>query len=334
LTGFDHTFNHIDKESKGSEEVFMRAPFLLTGLAVLPLIFTTAPALAQPKIPVRAAYVPAVTWLPAWVAQDEGIFAKNGLDVSFTEIQNLGLLPSTLGKQFDVAPSTPPDLIKAAGNGINVVAVAGGFIESSDRRSIEILTKADSGIKKAADLSGKLIATPALGSIMHVATLQWLKKNGVNPTSVRAVEVPFPNMADQLESGRVQAVEAIQPFAGLMMKNGAITLADPILSIADPAMATMWISDKSWATAHKDVIEKWIASLKESITIIDQKPESVRGSLAKYTKLKPEIAARIPIPAYQATIAPKDLVAWIDVLREMGQVSAPISAENLVMPPK
>jgi len=317
----------------------MRArSFVIAGLAAFSLVSMAAPALAQAKAPVktpvRAAYVPAVTWLPAWVAQDQGIFAKNGLDVTFTEIQNLGLLPSTLGKQFDIAPSTPPDLIKAAANGINVVAVAGGFIESSDRRSIEVLTKADSGIKKPSDLTGKLIATPALGSIMHVATLQWLKKNGVDPTSVRAVEVPFPNMSDQLNSGRVAAVEAVQPFAGLMMKGGAITLGDPVLSIADPAMGTMWISDKAWAAAHKEVIAKWVASLDEAIAIIKQKPDSVRGSLAKYTKLKPEIAAGIPIPAYQATIAPEHLATWIDVLRDMGQISAPVSAANLVLSTK
>jgi len=311
----------------------MRVPSLVVaGLTAFSLLsFHNGMALAQTKIPVRAAYVPAVTWLPAWVAQDQGIFAKNGLEVSFTEIQNLGLLPSTLGKQFDIAPSTPPDLIKAAANGINVVAVAGGFIESSQRRSIEVLVKSDSGIKHPSDLSGKIIATPALGSIMHVATIQWLKKNGVNPGSVRAVEVPFPNMADQLKSGRVNAVEAVQPFAGLMMKNGAITLGDPVLSIADPAMGTMWISDKKWANAHKDVVAKWITSLDEAITIIKQKPETVKGSLAKYTKLKPEIAAAIPIPDYRATIDPKDVATWIDVLRDMGQISSSVSANTIVL---
>jgi ABC-type nitrate/sulfonate/bicarbonate transport system substrate-binding protein len=314
----------------------MRLPsFVVAGfVASSVMLVGCGVSFAQTKTPVRAAYVPAVTWLPAWVAQDQGIFAKNGLEVTFTEIQNLGLLPSTLGKQFDIAPSTPPDLIKAAANGINIVAVAGGFIESSQRRSIEVLVSAASGIKTPADLAGKVIATPALGSIMHVATIQWLKKNGVNPASVRAVEVPFPNMADQLKTGRVNAVEAIQPFAGLMMKNGAITLGDPVLSIADPAMGTMWISEKAWANAHKDVIAKWIASLDEAIAIIKQNPKSVRGSLAKYTKLKPEIAAVIPIPDYQATIAPKDVATWIDVLRDMGQISSSVSADNLVISSK
>ena len=53
---------------------------------------------------VRAAYIPVVTWLPAWVAKDKGFFEKNGLDVSLTVTQNLSVLPGTLGRQFDFAP--------------------------------------------------------------------------------------------------------------------------------------------------------------------------------------------------------------------------------------
>jgi hypothetical protein len=46
-------------------------------------------ALAQdkPLTPVRAAYIPVATWLPAWVALDKGIFAKHGLAVSLTQLR-------------------------------------------------------------------------------------------------------------------------------------------------------------------------------------------------------------------------------------------------------
>jgi ABC-type nitrate/sulfonate/bicarbonate transport system substrate-binding protein len=36
----------------------------------------------KPLTPVRAAYVPVATWLPAWVALDRGILAKHGLAVT------------------------------------------------------------------------------------------------------------------------------------------------------------------------------------------------------------------------------------------------------------
>jgi ABC-type nitrate/sulfonate/bicarbonate transport system substrate-binding protein len=74
---------------------------------------------AQDKLTkVRAAYVPVATWLPAWGAKAEGIFEKHGLAVTLTPIQNLSLLPGTVGRQFEFAASTAPDLLKAAAGGL------------------------------------------------------------------------------------------------------------------------------------------------------------------------------------------------------------------------
>src|SRR5882672_7564147 len=50
--------------------------------------------------------------------------------------------------------------------------------------------------------------------------VDWLKKNGVDPASVRAVEVPFPNMPDQLKAKRVDPVESLDPSAGALRANG------------------------------------------------------------------------------------------------------------------
>ena len=50
-----------------------------------------------------------------WVAKE--IFAKHGLDVTLTVAENLSVLPSTVGRQFEFAPSTAPDLLKAVTSG-------------------------------------------------------------------------------------------------------------------------------------------------------------------------------------------------------------------------
>lgn len=58
----------------------------------------SAPAQTPNKAQIRAAYIPVVTWLPAMVALDTGIFDRHGLEVTLSPIQNPGLLPGTLGK--------------------------------------------------------------------------------------------------------------------------------------------------------------------------------------------------------------------------------------------
>jgi hypothetical protein len=39
--------------------------------------------------------------------------------------------------------------------------------------------------------------------------------------------VPFPNMADQLKAGNVDAVEALEPFAGQLLAAGNRSLSRP-----------------------------------------------------------------------------------------------------------
>jgi NitT/TauT family transport system substrate-binding protein len=293
-----------------------------------------SPATAEKLTPVRAAYIPVVSWLPAWVAKEKGIFEKNGLDVTLSVTQNLSVLPGTLGRQFDFAPSTPPDLIKAALAGIDVVAVAGQGIETKDNPSTHLIVRKDSAITSMQDLKGKVIATPALGAIIHVSVLHGLKKNGIDPNSIRAVEVPFPNMPDQLKAGNVDAVEALEPFAGQLLAAGNRSLGDPLLSVGDEVLYTFWISDRKWAADNHAVIEAWIASLEQGKQFMDANPQEARAILAKYTKLPEAVVQKIPFVTFRFRLDPRDFAVWVNVLKDIGQITRSIDENSLVMKTK
>lgn len=281
--------------------------------------------------PVRAAYIPVVTWLPAWVAKDKGIFEKHGLDVSLTATQNLSVLPGTLGRQFDIAPSTSPDLLKAVASGLDVVAVAGEAVETAENPTTRVIVSKDSGITGPKDLAGKIIATPTIGGVIHVAVLYWLKKNGVDPASIRAVEVPFPNMADQLKAKRVDAVESLEPFAGALLAAGNVSVTAPLLAVGREALFPFWIAQGSWAKENGPIIKAWIAALTEAKSFMDAHPEEARTILGKYTKLPENIVQHVPFPTYRFTIAPQELEVWADVLVELGQLTAPVEKTKLVV---
>jgi len=290
-----------------------------------------APATAAQLTPVRAAYIPVVSWLPAWVAKEKGLFEKNGLDVTLSVTQNLSVLPGTLGRQFDFAPSTPPDLIKAVLAGIDVVAVAGQGIETKDNPSTHLIVRKDSAITSMQDLKGKVIATPALGAIIHVSVLHGLKKNGIDPASIRAVEVPFPNMPDQLKAGNVDAVEALEPFAGQLLAAGNRSLGDPLLSVSDEVLYTFWISERKWAADNHAVIDAWVVSLNQAKEFMDANPQEARAILAKYTKLPEAVVQKIPFVAYRFSLDPRDFAVWVNVLKDLGQITRSIDENSLVM---
>jgi NitT/TauT family transport system substrate-binding protein len=303
---------------------------LTTALLLLALLVVAQPAAAQ-KAAVRAAYVPAVTWLDAWVAKDEGYFDKEGLDVSFIVVQNISMVPGTVGKQLDIAPATVIDLINAAGGGLNVVAVAGNHSDVPGAITNAVIARKGSGIKSVKDIAGKTVATPTIGAILHVALLHWLKKEGVDINSIRAVEVPFPNMADQMKAGRVDVAEAVQPFASRMIAAGNISLGDQLLQIANPARSTVWIADRDWAAAHKPIIAKWSTALSEAKAFIQKNPAKARTILARYTKLPPAVTQSIPLPYFEVKLEPQEIDVWVKVLADLGKLRKPLKGADLMI---
>jgi NitT/TauT family transport system substrate-binding protein len=304
------------------------AAMLLTSVCLM------QPAAAAEKIKVRAAYVPAVTWLPAWVAQTQGFFEQEGLEVSLMPVQNISLVPSTLGKQIDIGPATVIDLLKAANGGLDVVAVAGGHSDVEGPSTNSIVVRKDSGIKSAKDLAGKTIATPTIGAILHIALLYWMKQEGVDPNSIRAIEVPFPNMGDQLKAGRVDAVEAVQPFLAKMIADGNIDLGDQLLKVASPARSTLWIADRNWAAANGPILSKWAAALNKANAFIEKNPAEARLAMTKYTKLPEAVIKTIPLPHYSVALTAPEIEVWIKVLGELGQLRKPLDASKLIVTAK
>jgi NitT/TauT family transport system substrate-binding protein len=297
-----------------------------TALGLVPIS-----AHAQDKIPLRVAYTKVITWLPVMIAKDEGIFDKNGLDVTLTAFTQIANLPGTLGKQFDVAPTTAPDMLNAVANGINLAAVAGETIETSANKAYQVLVRADGGIKSPKDLAGKRIAGPGVGSIMHVALVDWVKRDGGDPSGIVGVEVPFPNMMDQLKAGRVDAVEQLEPFVGVMLGNGFKSLGDPLLAIADPILFPYWIADADWARAHRGVIKKFVASLDGALQIVKSDEKKARSILAKYTGLPEAVIARIPIPHYDFGMKPDQLEPYQKLMVRQGYPIDKLDMKKLVV---
>jgi NitT/TauT family transport system substrate-binding protein len=296
----------------------------LVGLAV-----PAAPA--QEIVAVRVAFVPAIPALAAWVAQDKGFFAAQHLAVSMTPVQNVALIPSTLGKQFDIGTATPVDLIKASAGGLAVAAIAGGHLEEAGHETNALVVRKDAGIKSIKDLAGKTVATPSIGAILQVALLHWMMQEGVAATSVRFVEVPFPNVADQMAAGRIDAATAAQPFANRLIEAGNPSLGNELLRIANPALATVWIADRSWALANKPAVERWNAGLRQAASFIEKNPQDARQILAKYTKLPAPVIATVPLPHFEPSLEPSELAVWIGVLRELNQLQKPVDAGAILV---
>lgn len=255
------------------------------------------------------------TMLPFWAAQDQGFFADHGIDdVKLTKVDNVATLPPALGKSFDIVLSTPTLVISSNEQGIPVSWVSGSSVDSVEQKSGELMTMADSGLDKPADLTGKKIGVLNESGTLHIATAYWLQQEGVDLDSIELVQVDGPSQADQLASGRIDAVESVTPFTGQIAAAGAQSLGVPYRSLGDVIAPIMFAAQTSWAEENKDTVEGFRAALEDGAEWIADNEDDARALLQEQTGYPDEVVAAIEFPQFDTTVRTDDLHSWYEAM--------------------
>ena len=180
--------------------VFFNALRSLKAWICLFLLLTTS-TFARAQESIRVSYA---TLSPAYmdhiVAMDRGYLKEEGLNVEVIRAPGGVATPGLLSGQFHFSSSASSALSAAVRGGpVKVVYT------NLSRPSYSLVSiKAD--ITSAKDLVGKKIAINSFGDTGHLSTILYLKKMGVNPSSVLFItvgrnEVRFP----ALRSGAIDA---------------------------------------------------------------------------------------------------------------------------------
>jgi ABC-type nitrate/sulfonate/bicarbonate transport system substrate-binding protein len=289
---------------------------------------------ADGVITLRVAGNSNATVLPFWVAQEKGMFAKHKLEVKYTKIENIATLPPALGTSFDLVLSTPTLVISSNSQGIPIQWVAGSSVDSKETPASFLMVKKDSGITDVTQLRGKTIGVLNETGTLHTATLYWLKKSGVEPSSVKVVQVDGPAQADQLRTGRVQAVETVTPFNGQVQKlGGGVSLGTPYRAMADTIAPIMWAAQTPWAQTNGEAITRFVAALDEARQYIGSDDAGARAVLKKQTGYPDQVVAALTFPQFDTSTRRQDVELWLEAMRAATGFKGDVDVDTLVYTP-
>lgn len=255
--------------------------------------------------------------LPVQVAMAEGIFKKHNLKVEFTKVENISNLPGTLDKSFDIALSVPTTVIAAAQQGIPVTQISGATIDVENNPTGYLIGSKKSGVTSVKQLAGKTLGVQTETGTTHTATKAWLKKEGVDPASVKIIQVDGPAQADQLKAGRIDAVETVMPFATNILHSDpdAVTIGDPYLHLASELSCIVWISTQDFAGKNADVLKDFRAALDDAQQFISGNDEKARQVLKQYTGLPDAAIKSAKLPTYTTEVRPQDMKIWLQAMK-------------------
>ena len=301
---------------------------LIVTLALLSPVAFTVPATAQVPRPIKVGLGPAVDFLPAFVARDQGIFAKHGLDVTLQIVPTPSVVPPMLvSDSVQIAYATPPNILLANEGGLDLVAIAGGARLVKSNAKISFVTRQGVTIEKAEDLKGHRAGVPGFNSIIDMFLRKWLITHNVPVAQVSMVETPMLQMGDLLKSGQIDAATPIEPVRGRIVASGAAVRSVDFFSEVNPdVLGSFWMTTRDWAAKHKTQVAAFRASLLDGIAFIDAHPDEARAIEQKDLGFVD--------PTAMATFATKletkdfDFVAKLGT--ELGVMKQPVDGSKLI----
>ena len=132
-----------------------------------------------------------------------------------------------------------------------------------------MIVRNGSGVEKPADLKGKTIGVPFV-STTHYHTMFALQHWGIDPSSVKILNMQPNQIAAAWERGDIDAAYVWDPALSQLKKSGKVLITSGDLSkLGKPTFDGIAV-DRAWGEAHKDFMAKFVKAISD----IDQQYRS------------------------------------------------------------
>jgi NitT/TauT family transport system substrate-binding protein len=213
--------------------------------------------------------------LPAWMAQEAGIFRKNGLEVQIVYFRGGTITAMALvARETPISQVSGPPIVSAVLKGADAVVIAGGNVVS------EYWLMSRPEIKTAEQLKGGSIAIATFGGQADFISRIALQKLGLTPgKDVAIVQIgTVPERLSALDKGRVQAAMLNTPDNVMAQKRGFFSLVGVRLPYQGVGVSTT----RTFIRENPDVVRRYVRSQIEAVHRIKTDRELGIKVMAKY----------------------------------------------------
>jgi NitT/TauT family transport system substrate-binding protein len=186
------------------------------GLAMATTLLTTTAAMA---VTVRVGTTNSSSDAPFFIADKEGYFKQEGIEVEFTAFDSAAKMIAPLGVgQLEVGAGSPAaGFYNAAGRDVNIKIVADKGSTPPGYNYLPLMIRKDlvtSGkFKDYRDLKGLTIALPAPGTTTDSTLNESLKKGGLKWQDINPTYMGFPQHVLALQNGAIDGGVTTEPSA-------------------------------------------------------------------------------------------------------------------------
>lgn len=275
-----------------------RLPPVASILGWLWIFFAAAVDAAEPTRVLIAHGAISNNTAPLWIAKEQGIYRKYGIDAELVFIIAGRAMQAMLAGQVPVATVGATHVVNANTAGGDFVMLLGM------QNSLDYLFIARPNIKSAEELKGKKVAIGTPAGSASVATYVALDYLGLNPRRDNIVLLGVggvPERLGALRAGGVEATSLSPEFGQVVVSEGYRVLLNTSKENV-PFQSSGLVVSRSFIKANPQLVENVVKATVEGVAFVHKaaNKEIVLKSLARNLRLsKPEQVEK----AYQNLIA-------------------------------
>jgi NitT/TauT family transport system substrate-binding protein len=252
-----------------------------------------------PEVPdITVAAIPAVDLAGLYIAQDRGLFARQGLHVRIEPIPSAqSVIADQLKGKVDISAGSYVAYIAAEAAGARFRILAQASILAPNTRSLVVT--AQSRVATVAALAGKTIGVNGVNSIGTLLISALLSAHGISPARVRFVADPggFPALSGKLQRGDWAAAFLAEPYiTAAGQQYGDEVLADLDQGAVTNLPVDGYVSTLAWARQHPKTAAAFTRAIEQGQEIANHDASAVQAIMAQNDKLPPQVTASMAVP--------------------------------------
>jgi NitT/TauT family transport system substrate-binding protein len=266
----------------------------LAGIAALAAAPRAARGQTLEKL--RLTGVPTDDMTPVYWAIKNGLYQKAGID--------LEVVPATSGSTattavvsgtYPMGKTSPVAALVAHLRGLPIAIIGNGPMWEAKNPFTLTLVANDSGIKSAADLNGKTIATAGLNDLASLGVVAWVDKNGGDSKSLKWVEIPNSAQAAAVIEHRVAACTMNEPAITAAVEGGKMhVFAAGFSAIAQYFPTGVYIANGDYYASHADLVKRWMRTTYEAAAYTNTHKSETEAMMSDITKIPLAVFQKMP----------------------------------------
>ena len=290
-----------------------------------------SPRLKLEKTDIVVNAFPAIDSAGLYIAQDEGLFAAQGLHVTIVPVPKNGPPPSTQdlvnGQEKGTYDITAGDYVTyiedQLGSGppkadLRIIAES-SYLQPN---VLTLLVKGGSPISQVSQLKGQTVSVNAPNDIGTLLVDSLLVSHGLRPQQIHYnTNVPFPAVVPTLTAPNspVVASFAPEPFvSGGEAAKGLGELADLDQGATQDFPIQGYAVTAKWAKQNPNTLKAFTIALSQGQQVADTDRAAVENVLAKYLNIDKQAAAFISLPAFPLGVDAVRLQRVVSAMKRFG----------------